>query len=250
MVKNNAVKINIFKTEAEVLHSLVKYFVATANEAIDKYGQFSVALSGGNSPKKLYELLSSTVYQNQVQWPKVYFFFGDERYVPVTDTDSNYLMAKKTLFEPLQINAANIFAVDTSLPPAIAAAQYAATINTYFAGGEMKFDLILLGLGDNAHTASLFPFTPVLKDETITVKAVFLTDIKKYRITFTAPLINQARNVAFLVYGQGKAAAVKNVIENATNIENFPAQLIAPANGTLQWFMDQAAASSLQSVYK
>jgi len=240
------VKINIFKTEAEVLDGLAKYFVAIANEAIDKYGQFSVALSGGNSPKKLYGLLSSPVYKNMVQWSKVYFFFGDERYVPLTDVESNYGMAKKALFEPLQVNAANIFAVDTLLPPAIAAAQYAATLHSYFAGGDMKFDLILLGLGDNAHTASLFPFTTVLQDESVSVKAVFLTDVKKYRITFTAPLINQANNIAFLVYGQGKAAAVKNVIENEPDIENFPAQLIAPANGTLQWFMDEEAASSLK----
>jgi 6-phosphogluconolactonase len=240
------VKINIFKTEAEVLDGLAKYFVAKANEAIDKYGQFSVALSGGNSPKKLYGLLSSPVYKNMVQWSKVYFFFGDERYVPLTDIESNYGMAKKALFEPLQMNAANIFAVDTLLPPAIAAAQYDATLHSYFAGGDMKFDLILLGLGDNAHTASLFPFTTVLQDESVSVKAVFLTDVKKYRITFTAPLINQANNIAFLVYGQGKAAAVKNVIENEPDIENFPAQLIAPANGTLQWFMDEAAASSLE----
>lgn len=239
-------KINIFKTEAEVLDGLAKYFVAIANEAIDKYGQFSVALSGGNSPKKLYGLLSSPVYKNMVQWSKVYFFFGDERYVPLTDVESNYGMAKKALFEPLQVNAANIFAVDTLLPPAIAAAQYAATLHSYFAGGDMKFDLILLGLGDNAHTASLFPFTTVLQDESVSVKAVFLTDVKKYRITFTAPLINQANNIAFLVYGQGKAAAVKNVIENEPDIENFPAQLIAPANGTLQWFMDEEAASSLK----
>lgn len=239
-------KINIFKTEAEVLDGLAKYFVAIANEAIDKYGQFSVALSGGNSPKKLYGLLSSPVYKNMVQWSKVYFFFGDERYVPLTDVESNYGMAKKALFEPLQVNAANIFAVDTLLPPAIAAAQYAATLHSYFAGGDMKFDLILLGLGDNAHTASLFPFTTVLQDESVSVKAVFLTDLKKYRITFTAPLINQANNIAFLVYGQGKAAAVKNVIENEPDIENFPAQLIAPANGTLQWFMDEEAASSLK----
>jgi 6-phosphogluconolactonase len=244
------VKINIFKTEAEVLDGLTKYFVAIANEAIEKHGQFSVALSGGNSPKKLYELLSSTMYKNQIQWSKVYFFFGDERYVPLTDPESNYRMAKKALFEPLQINAANIFAVDTLLPPAISAAQYAATLHTYFAGGDMKFDLILLGLGDNAHTASLFPFTTVLQDESVSVKAVFLTDIKKYRITFTAPLINQANNIAFLVYGQNKAAAVKNVIENEPDIENFPAQLIAPADGTLQWFMDEAAASSLEYQYK
>ncbi|CAN5344734.1 6-phosphogluconolactonase [soil metagenome] len=243
------VKINIYKTEAEVLHSLAKYFVSIANEAINSNGQFAVALSGGSSPKKLYELLSSPLYNSQVQWPKVFFFFGDERYVPQTDADSNFLMAKKALFDPLQIKQENIFAVDTSLEPAMAAEQYINTISQYFAGKEMKFDLVLLGLGDNAHTASLFPHTPILQDKTISVKAVFLEEQQVYRISFTAPLINQSHHVAFLVYGQPKAAAVKNILEADQNIESFPAQLIAPANGTLDWFLDATAGSALESAF-
>ncbi len=243
-------KINIFKTEIVVLEKLATYFVTVAKDTINKKGQFSVALSGGSSPKRLYELLSSPAYKNQVQWEKVFFFFGDERYVPLTDPDSNYLMAKKALFAPLDIVTKNIFAVNTSLQPEEAAIDYTATIRNFFAGAEMKFDLVLLGLGDNAHTASLFPHTSILQDQTSAVKAVFLNDQKIYRISFTAPLINQAHHIAFLVYGLSKAAAVKNVIENDKNVEQYPGQMITPVNGTIDWFLDEAAASSLQSIVK
>jgi 6-phosphogluconolactonase len=239
--------VHIFKTEAGVLDSLAKYIISEANKAIDKTGKFSLVLSGGNSPKKLYELLSSEIYKSQVQWAQVYFFFGDERYVPPTDPQSNYLMVSKALFEPLHIQTGNIFSVDTSLHPDNAAAKYAATIHSFFADSEIRFDLILLGLGDNAHTASLFPHTPILLDHSPSVKAVFLTDQKIYRISFNAPLINAANNIAFLVYGSGKAAAVKAVIEDASDIENLPAQLIGPTHGTLQWFIDETAAALLKT---
>ena len=145
--------LNIFNGENEVLAALAEHFATIANEAISARGRFSVALSGGNSPKKLYELLSSA-YFDQLDWTKIYFFFGDERYVPQTDKDSNYLMAKKSLFEPLEIEPENIFAVDTSLPPDDAAQAYQETIEQFFDESEQSFDLILLGLGDNSHTAS------------------------------------------------------------------------------------------------
>jgi 6-phosphogluconolactonase len=241
------VKINIFNTETEVLANLAAYFVTIANNAIVERGRFSVALSGGSSPKKLYELLSSPAFKEKVDWQKVDFFFGDERYVLQTDSNSNYLMAKKALFEPLKIEPAHIFAVNTSLEVDNAAEQYTAAITKYFAGGEMRFDLVLLGLGDNSHTASLFPHTTVLHDINPSVKAVYLGDQKKYRITFTAPLINQAHHVAFLVYGDTKATAVHHIIEDERDFENFPAQLIAPIEGNLQWFLDATAASQLKS---
>ena len=239
-------KINIFNSETEVLANLAAYFVTIANNAIVQTGKFSVALSGGASPKKLYELLSSPSFKEKVDWQKVDFFFGDERYVPQTDSNSNYLMAKKALFEPLQIGHAHIFAVDTSLEVDNAAQQYAVAITKYFTADKIQFDLVLLGLGDNAHTASLFPHTTVLHDTIPSVKAVYLEDQKKYRITFTAPLINQAHHVAFLVYGDAKATAVHHVIEDKRDIENIPAQLIVPLEGNLEWFLDTRAASQLK----
>jgi 6-phosphogluconolactonase len=238
-------KLNIFNNDNEVLDALASAFSKIANDAITAKGKFSVALSGGSSPKKLYELLASA-YADKIVWEKVYFFFGDERYVPHTDKDSNYLMAKKALFEPLQINTSNIFPVDTSLPPKDAAKKYEEEIEQFFDEDELSFDLVLLGLGDNSHTASLFPFTPVLHDRTPGVREVFLEDQQVFRITLNAPLINESQHIAFLVYGEGKAIAVHHVLEDDEDIEEYPAQLIEPIVGDIQWFLDTAAASMLK----
>ncbi|MCC8426768.1 6-phosphogluconolactonase [Mucilaginibacter sp. UR6-11] len=241
--------LNIFNTPDEVVDALAQYFVKTANESIAAGGKFSVALSGGSSPKKLYELLASTTYADSVDWTKVYFFFGDERNVPQNDPESNYLMAKKALFEPLYIDAANIFAVDTTLTPNEAAQKYAEQIAEFFDDDEMSFDLVLLGLGDDAHTASLFPHTEVLHDVTPSVKAPFLPAKQIYRITLNAPLINEAKNIAFLVYGESKAVAVHHVLEDEEDIENYPAQLIDSITGEVHWFLDEAAAADLEEQY-
>lgn len=242
--ENMAVNLNIAATEAEVLKNLATYFVATGKEAIVQHGRFSVSLSGGSSPKKLYELLA-TDYKDQLPWSKVDFFFGDERNVPQTDKDSNYLMAKKALFDPLEIAPSNVHPVDTSYSPEAAAKAYTGAIREYFKGAPMVFDLVLLGLGDNSHTASLFPYTPVLHEQSASVKEVFLADQQVYRISMTAPLINQAKHIAFLVYGEGKAIAVHHVLEDERDIENYPAQLIT-TEGDVQWFLDEAAASKLE----
>ena len=238
--------IKVFKSENEVLENIAAYFATSANAAIIEKGSFTVSLSGGSSPKKLYELLAQK-YAGSIDWTKVFFFFGDERYVPQDDAKSNFLMAKNALFTPLNINEHQIFSVDTSLEPDKAAAAYALTITNYFAGKALIFDLILLGLGDNSHTASLFPHTPILSDASISVKAVFLKEEDVYRISFTAPLINEANQIAFLVYGATKAEAVHHVIEDEKNIDEFPAQLIAPAHGVVTWFLDEPAAANLKT---
>src|SRR6195952_2731935 len=209
--------LNIFNTPDEVIDGLAQFFVQTATDSIAAQGKFSVALSGGSSPKKLYELLASTTYADSIDWTKVYFFFGDERNVPQTDSQSNYLMAKKALFEPLYIDAANIYPVDTTLTPKEAAQKYAETIAEFFDDDEMSFDLVLLGLGDDTHTASLFPHTEALNDVSPSVKANFLPEKNIWRITLNAPLINDAKNIAFLVYGEGKAPAVHNALEADEN---------------------------------
>jgi 6-phosphogluconolactonase len=239
------VKINIFNSEEETIEGLARYFAILANEAIDTKGRCAVALSGGNSPKRLYELLSSPLFKDQIPWQQLDFFFGDERYVLPTDSQSNYLMAKTALFDPLKIEPAHILAVDTTLIPEESAESYAASILDYFGHREMEFDIILLGLGDNAHTASLFPHTTVLTETTPSVKAVFLQDQQVYRITFTAPLINLAHNIIFLVYGSSKATAVQQVVEGSRDANNFPAQLVNTGKGNIQWFIDEAAASGL-----
>lgn len=237
--------INIYKEEGQVLSALADFIISTATEAVVRQGQFTIALSGGSSPKKLYELLSSDDYRNKIDWGKVFFFFGDERYVPLYHKDSNYLMAERSLFEPLGILQDHVFAVNTALTPADAAHDYEQKIVEHFKNGDCRFDLILLGLGDNSHTASLFPHTKVLHEKKALVKEIFVDEVNMYRITFTAPLINAAHHVVFLVYGSGKAVAVHHIIEDETNIELYPAQLIKPVDGQLHWFLDEGAASRI-----
>lgn len=191
--------LHIHPTADEVLHHLAQHFVELASQAIAARGRFAVALSGGSSPRKLYELLASPAYREKVGWEKVYFFFGDERNVPPTDAESNYLMAMTALPAPLSIAPAQVFAVGTSRPPAEAAQAYTQTTKAFWDPNEPRFDLVLLGLGDNSHTASLFPHTAVLHDASVGAREVFVEEKQAYRITLTAPLINQSRVVAFLV---------------------------------------------------
>ncbi|WP_201983967.1 6-phosphogluconolactonase [Hymenobacter rubidus] len=236
---------HVFDSVAEVLQHLADFFVEQAHQAVAARGRFTVALSGGSSPKKLYELLASGAYRERVPWAQVFFFFGDERDVPADDPQSNFLMAKTALLDPLHIPSANVFPVNTRLEPEEAAQAYTQAINNFFGPEAARFDLILLGLGDNSHTASLFPHTAVLHVATASAEAVFVEELNAERITLTAPLINQARAVAFLVFGADKAAAVRRVLKGERDIEQYPAQLIAPAEGEAHWFLDKAAGAEL-----
>ena len=241
-------KLNIYGSVDEVISGIADYFVQIADESIARDQAFNVSLSGGSSPKKLYELLASADYQSKVDWTKVFFFFGDERYVSADSKDSNFRMVKEALFNPLQIEPKQIFAVDTTIEPASAAAKdYQTQIEQHFQNKQIEFDLILLGLGDNSHTASLFPHTPVLHDQEAEIKAVYLQDQDVYRITKTAKMINQAHHIAFLLYGEGKAEAVHHVLEDNKNIEEYPAQLIKPEHGDVSWFLDKPAAALLKN---
>ena len=236
-------KLNIYQTDTEVLAALAKYFADIAQQAIETNDRFTVALSGGSSPKKLHELLVSD-YSDKIEWSKVYFFFGDERDVPLTDSQSNYLMAKQTLFDPLGIDPSHVFAVQTNLGAEEAAIDYTNNLINFFDGHNASFDLVILGLGDNSHTASLFPHTSVLTDESASIQALYIDEVKMNRITFTAPLINNAHHIAFLVYGAGKAEAVKHILEDPKDIQEYPAQLIQGTD--LQWFLDEPAAGKLE----
>jgi len=238
--------LHIFDKVDVLFTSIADFIVAKAKEAILKEGRFSLVLSGGNSPKKLHELLASELYREKIEWSKVFFFFGDERYVPADHPDSNFLMAKNTLFDPLGIPRSQIFPINTSLPPAGSAKAYEKDILSFFGQKPVSFDVVILGLGDNSHTASLFPHTAVLHEQEALVKEEYIEEVKMYRITLTAPLINKAQAITFLLYGAGKAEAVLHILEDERNIEEYPAQLIKPIHGELHWFMDTTAAGKLK----
>ena len=238
-------ELHIYPTSDSAIKSLADFFVQIVHSAITEKGYAYVVLTGGNSPKKLYNLLASEEYKGQLEWSKVFFFFGDERYVPFVHDEHNGRMVKQLFFDPLDIPETNIFYVNTSLEPEKAAEEYALKITSLFMNKPVSFDLVLLGLGDNAHTASLFPYTSVLSEQKEIVKAVYVDELKSHRITLTAPVINSAHNIAFLVFGNDKAEAVYNVIEGEKNHEKYPGQLIEPLTGTGHWFLDEAAAAKL-----
>lgn len=238
--------LNIYNKTDDLINALARSICAVSEEAVKKRGQFNFVLSGGSSPRKLFELLASKTYHNKIAWNKTFFFFGDERFVPENDSQRNSLMAKEVLFDPLKIVRSHIFKVDTTGSPEDAAKRYAQSIEDHFKHQPIEFDFILLGLGDNSHTASLFPNTSVLDETEATVKSVYVKEVEMYRITMTAPLINQAKHIAFLVFGEGKADAVFNVLEDKSGSSNqYPAKLIRSDERKVQWFLDTAAASRL-----
>lgn len=236
--------LNIFENTADLNEALAQYTIKIANEAIATKGRFDFVLTGGSSPKALYQLLSTT-YADKIDWSKVYFFFGDERTVPANHKDYNGLMAKENFFDNLNTPADHIFYVNTALSPADAAKDYKNSINAHFGQADIIFDLVLLGMGDDAHTASIFPGTDLVNNNEATVASVFVEKLDTHRVSLSAPLINQAKHIAFITFGANKAQALKNVLEGESNAAQFPSQLIAPVNGTLDWFTDKAATELL-----
>jgi 6-phosphogluconolactonase len=237
----------IYNNSEELFDDLSEYILNIATQSIAEKDSFNFVLTGGNSPKKLYETLATT-YKDKIDWSKVYFFFGDERNVSPNHESHNGLMAKRSILDPLEIAEDHIFYVNTNLEPEQAAIDYNTSIVKHFKDKEVSFDLILLGMGDDAHTASLFPKTDILNNNEATVASVYVEKLSTYRISFTAGLINKAKNVAFLVFGESKAEAVEHVLgDEEKNTTLYPSQLIAPINGTLTWFLDDQAASLIEN---
>ena len=238
--------LKIYEDIDDLLKALADSICEVASDAIETNGQFSFVLSGGNSPKKLYELLASESYRDKIDWSKSYFFFGDERFVSENDSQRNSLMVEKALFEPLKIKESHIFKVDTSGSPEEAALKYSDDIQRHFNYKTVQFDFVLLGLGDNSHTASLFPNSSVLEETKATIKSIFVKDVNMYRVTMSAPLINQAKHIAFLVFGKDKAEAVYSVVKSVEgSSQQYPARLIKNDNSKVLWFLDRNATSRL-----
>lgn len=238
--------LNIYPNLVALNENLAQLVIKIANQSIEQKGRFDFVLTGGSSPKSLYQSLATT-YKDKIDWTKVYFFIGDERNVPSTHKDYNGLMAKETLLDKLAIPSSQIYLVDTSLTPEEAAKAYKATLDQHFGQGEIKFDLILLGMGDDAHTASIFPGTDLVHNTEATVAAVWVEKLNTYRISLTAPLINQAKNIAFIAFGENKANAFAHVFgDEDKDYAQYPAQLIKPISGNLHWFVDESAVKDLE----
>jgi 6-phosphogluconolactonase len=208
-------------------------------------GRFSVALSGGSTPHRLYELLASPPYRDKVHWEGVHIFWSDERCVPADDLRNNANMAHQALLDRVPIPPENIHPILCDGSPEKAADYYEQELREFFNVGNPNFHLVLLGLGTNGHIASLFPHSPVLSEKKRWVSAVHIKEMNMYRVTFTAPFINQASQVVFLVSGRDKAAVLERVLEGPYQPRKLPAQLIRPNDTQPIWLVDKAASHKL-----
>ena len=213
---------------------------AAARTAIADHGSFSIALSGGSTPEPVYRRLTQPPYASAIDWSRVRIYFGDERCVPPESDQSNYHMVRGAMLEALPIPQQNVFRMRGEIDPEQAATEYGRLLKEHF--GDAGLDLILLGMGDDGHTASLFPGTAALHESKHRCVANFVPKLNAWRITLTAPFINRADAVAFLVSGQGKAARVQEVISGPRDPDRLPSQLVGPVNGRLTWLLDAAAA--------
>jgi 6-phosphogluconolactonase len=243
----------IHQTTQAVARSAAEAFVRLTRQAAFAGAPFRVALSGGSTPKLLYQLLVSDEFRGEVPWDAVDFFFGDERWVPPTDSASNYKLANDELFIPLNIDPGSVFPIPTEgLTPEEAAAVYEGAIRSEFDAGEgqvPQFDLIFLGMGDEGHTASLFPHTAVLHENEKLVAATYVEKLSANRITLTPITLNSAREVIFMIGGAAKAQALKQVLEGEDNPDEYPAQLLRNSLGHVTWLVDKEAASDLEGNY-
>ena len=238
--------IRIFENLDEASHAAADLFVEIAAASIAERGQCAVALSGGSTPKSLYRLLATRETRDKLDWTKTYFFLGDERNVPRSSPESNHRMIDEALFASLEISAKHLHGWPTvrgTAPEKIAEA-YARELEAFFSCFP-RFDLILLGLGADGHTASLFPGTSALLETERMAVANWIEKLESHRMTLTFPVINNAANVIFLVAGKEKAEAVATVFEGEFRPDDCPAQLVQPVEGDLYWLLDEAAASKL-----
>lgn len=237
-------EIKIVPDQDALAEAAARYFVAAFQDAVRQQGRFRVALSGGSTPRRMHTLLASEPFAQQIDWSLVDVFWSDERCVPPDHPDSNYRMAHDTLLNFVPILASNIYRIPAELSPAGAAASYAKTLHTVFTDAP-RMDLLFLGMGDDGHTASLFPGTSALNEYDRWVVANYVEKLAAWRITWTAAAINAAARIAFLVAGKEKSQRLHEVLRGAYDPQNLPSQLIKPENGELLWLIDQAAATAL-----
>ncbi|HLT87467.1 MAG TPA: 6-phosphogluconolactonase [Sphingobacterium sp.] len=234
-----------YKGKAQIFETAAQLFVDAVKKNIDEKGFFSVALTGGSSPIDLHKLLATEAYRSQVDWSKVFVFWGDERWVPLDDDLSNAKMSYETLLNHVPIPESNIFPM---YKEGVDAEDYAQTYEQILReklGDDARLDFIFLGMGDDGHTASLFPGTEVLHEKDKWVDAYFLVPQDMYRITLTAPFINRAEQIVVIAFGEKKAKALREVLQGENNPELYPSQLLKPTAGELIFLIDDEAAQLL-----
>jgi len=238
-------KLHIANDAGRLSHDVAVWVSECILEVLKTQDRFTLVLSGGSTPKQLYKLLAAAPYNQVIPWEKIHFFWGDERAVPYEDERNNARMCYEELLDKVPVKAENIHVMRTDIGSKESALEYENILKKYFGDSETTFDLVLLGMGDDGHTLSLFPGTPIIHETEKWADSFFLAAQDMDRITLTAPIVNEAKYVAFMAVGKGKAETLKNVLEGEKNLDKFPSQIIQPVKGELHWFVDEAAAALL-----
>lgn len=236
-----------FSTPDALSAAAASFILDIAAKAVLERGRFTWSLSGGRTPEKMFAMLAEPPYRDKMPWSQTLVFWGDERCVPYDDPRNNALMARKALLDKVDIPKSNIYPVPAELAPQEAARQYEQTLQDVFGPELPRFDLIMLGMGTDGHTASLFPGTAALGERNRWVCENFVGSQEMHRITFTFPLLNQARQILFLVTGTDKADVLKSIWNDDAAAKNYPARLVRPAHGDVNWYVDEDAAVLLQN---
>ena len=248
MVRSGDAEVCVFEGDGELLRATAEAIALTAERSMSERGRFTWALAGGSTPRMLYGLLTSDFYRERLPWRAIHVFWGDERHVPPEHAESNFRMAREAMLDHVPLPAANVHRIRGEEPDARRAAiEYELELRRFFALADSEwpcFDLVLLGLGADGHTASLFPGSKALRERERRVMAPWVESLREFRITLTPPVLNHARRVLFLVRGEEKAAAVHAVLEGAREPERYPAQAV---EGSRLWMLDRAAARLLKA---
>ncbi len=241
-------QLHVLPTIEGLAQAAALFIAELARERIQAQGRFTIALSGGSTPRRLYRILASPEYAQRIAWDRWHVFWSDERCVPPDHKDSNYRMARETLLNHVPFPSHQIHRMRGEAIPQESAKEYEGELFQFFRESEPALDLVLLGMGEDGHTASLFPGTDALQEERRLVVANLVPHLNTHRITFTLPLINMAKAVAFLVSGAPKAHALRQVVEPASGEHPLPAGLVRPGSGSAHWFLDGDAAGRLEKV--
>lgn len=238
--------ISVYPDPEALSRAAADLFAERAVRAVAGHGRCAVLLAGGETPRSTYELLAEKRLRDQVPWGKLHFFWGDERCVSPDDPRSNARMVQRALLDRVPVPAGQVHPIPGDRDPREAADEYEELLRRFFAGAAPRFDLVLLGLGDDGHTASLFPDSPALEERQRWTSVTRRAGEEIVRVTLTPPLINQADLVLFLVAGEDKAAVLHEVLENHPDPRSLPARMIMPEQGELRWLVDMPAARLLR----
>ena len=241
-------ELKVFPDKNTLIQESAAYIAGIIQQSLKEQNRCTFVLAGGSTPKSLYETFASEKYKEAIEWNKVHLFWGDERCVPPDHHDSNYRMTKEALIDHINIPQENVHRIPAENEPDDAARDYEKTIKKFFGNTSQLpvFDIILLGIGEDGHTASLFPGTQALEEKKRCVTGVYVPELDTYRITFTFPVINNGKNVIFLVSGSSKSTIMKKIYERTDT--TFPSARVSPANGSLVYLLDKAAGANVSSI--